>query len=188
MRNLEQITTHEADGFDRLKQDFKDKGNFKDLIGVLTARTQAFEDIAFPMIQSMYIANATGSTLDSIGENVGRTRPVFGDAATDDDVYRVLIYAQIAANTSVGRISDFYNILGALGLSNTKVYQVFPAALTVNYTPNTLTMTCACIRSILESASHPIELDIVQHSGTPFGFLGDSGAFGFGVGELGESA
>lgn len=182
MDNLEHITTHSTDEARRLIDHFKG-GNFETLVEGLGDRWQTLENDLWNMIQGRYIANATGEALQSIGSDVGVTA-----LYTDDNTYRVFVYAKIAENRSNGTRTDLYNILSLLGLGDIKIYDVYPAALTVNYTPNTLTMTCACIRSILESASDPIELDIVQHSGTPFGFLGDSGAFGFGVGELGESA
>lgn len=187
MRGLSYISTHEDDAFDRLKQDFKDKGNFKDLIGVFAARAQAFEDIAYPMIEAMYIANATGKTLEMIGENIGQPRPTYGPAADDDNAYRVLIYAKIAANTSYGTIPDIYNVLGSLGLGSVRVFDVYPASITVNYIPNNLTLTCACVRHILVPATPPIGMDITEHSETPFGFEGDPTAFGFGVGEIGAA-
>lgn len=188
MNGLSYITNHVDQAFDRLKQDFKDVGNFKSLINVFTTRAQAFEDAAFPVIAGRYLANATGYTLDQLGERVGKLRPPYGAAATDDDVYRVLIYAQIAINTSSGTIPDFYNILGALGLKNVRVYPVYPASLTINYTPNSLSLSCGCIRSVLESASHPIAFDLVAHEATgAFGFAGDITASGFDAGKIGES-
>lgn len=187
MRNITQITTHETDGNNRqLSQDYETQ--FASFAGAFFSRIQGLENVAFPLISERYLSNATGATLENIGTLVGMPRPTSGVAATDDDSYRVLVYGKIAANVSYGTKTDVYNIMGALGSTQINVFNVYPAALTVNYIGNAVISDCACIRAILENATSPIELDIVRITETPFGFEGDSTASGFGAGQIGGSA
>jgi hypothetical protein len=127
---------------------------------------------------------ATGWALEQIGTLVGQARA----ANLSDDYYRILVIAQICANVSNGTLSELYNILRSLELTNVDIWEVYPASLTVNYTPNTL-ITPAQIRTVLERATHPISFDItaIQDS-TPFGFEGDFEGFGLDIGTLGDAA
>jgi hypothetical protein len=112
-------------------------------------------------------------------------RPPIGLAATDDNEYRPLIWAKIAANNSYGLVDDLYNVMGALELTDERLYQVYPASITVNFQPSDVIRDWLQLRPILSAAKAPVSLDICAHTATPFGFLGDDSAFGFGVGEIG---
>lgn len=170
------------DGVGLLLSQFRDQGNVSEFIAGFLSEVQAAESAIVPAIEASYIQNATGWALTQIGRLVGVERGLLGDNA-----YRVLIYAKIAANTSYGAIPDIYNVLRSLGLGSVRVYSKYPASITVNYIPNNLTLTCACVRHILESTTPPIAIDISEHSDTPFGFEGDPTAYGWGVGELGKA-
>lgn len=165
---------------------FQRAPRFMALLGVFLSELQLSETAIVESVPARYIQNATGWALEQIGLLVGCERPSSGAAATSDNAYRVLIYGQIAANISYGTEADLFNILRSLQLTNVKIFDVYPAAMTLNYTNNSLTLTCGCIRSILRRATPPIGLDITQHSEAAFGFEGDSDAFGFDDGELGE--
>lgn len=181
MNNLTQITDHSTAEARRLIDHFKG-GNFEELVEGLGGRWQELENALWAIITGRYIANATGETLRNIGTDVGV------DAVyTTDDAYRVLIYAKIAENRSTGARADVYNVLSLLQLEEIKVIDVYPASITVNYIPSPITLTCACIRMILESATLPIAMDITSHGDTGFGFMGDTSAYGFGAGELGSA-
>lgn len=187
MDNIEQITDHEIAGERRLLSQFHGS-QFQTFCGIWFDKIQAIEDVLYPMIQAKYLAYATGQTLEYLGELVGMPRPIGGLAASDDEIYRALIYGKIAANVSWGTKQDIYDIVGALQGTSIKVYNVYPAAVTVNYIASTVIDDCSCIRDILESATHPIEFDITAYTETPFGFSDDSTAYGFDVGEIGEAA
>lgn len=183
MRNISLITDHEAQARAAMTHTFRAKGNFIDFVGAIGARIQFYEDCAFSLIQGRYLSKATGVTLSYLGAGVGMPRPSYGAAATDDDLYRVLIYAKISANISQGTLPDLLNILGALGATNRKIFQIYPASITVNFAASQAVADCACVRDILTSAKQPVALDIAMHSGAGyFGFEGDLNASPLGVG------
>lgn len=182
MKNIELNTGISDEGVSLLLHQFSSHGNAHEFVRAFLSEVQDIENATVPLIAASYLENAQDWTLDQIGKLVGVERGI-----KTNDEYRVFIYAQIAANTSYGTLNDVYNILGALGLGDVKAKNVYPASITVNYIPNNLTLTCACIRMILESATLPIAMDITSHGGTGFGFMGDTSAYGFGVGELGTA-
>lgn len=186
MDNLEHITTMADNGVALLLSQFRAQGNVPDVVRALLGEVQALETAITPAAVEVHLATATGWALEQIGLLVGMPRPTYGDAESDDDVYRVLIYGQIAANVSAGTLPDLYNILRSLKMTGVRLYEVYPATITVNYNGGDSPLTCGCIRSILERATPPIDFDITAYTDTPFGFDGDPSASGFGVGELGE--
>lgn len=186
MRGLTQITDHGEAAFERLPQFFKDGGNFGQAVRVMAERWNRVEQELFNVMIGRYLANATGATLDMIGADVGEERPLTGDAATDDDAYRVLIYGRIGANRSHGTRPDLLRILGSLQVGQPRIYSVYPAAITVNFIPTDLLAGTTYARSILEIAKASVAMDITQHSDSPFVFEGDVSGYGFDAGELGE--
>ena len=190
MKNITQITDHATQAGSRLIDWFKG-GTFQELVEALAGRHQGLEDVTFPLISERYIANATGQTLTNIGSMVGFERT----PGMTDATLRILIYAKIAANTSNGTIPDVYNIMGIVGATNIKVFDVYPAAIEVQYTASQTVSDCGCIRRILEGeddtdggATAPIEIGLTQantESGfLTFGFEGTVGAGGVGVGQI----
>lgn len=186
MDNITYRTGVISDAQALLLSQFRAGSNVPDLLGALLTEAQIFEDNCVPLIESFWLKNATGWVLDQYGNLVGFERPGYGPAYDDDDAFRVLIYGQIAANSSYGTIPDLYQILNTLELGSPYVVDVYPAAITVNF-ENSPIIESSALRNILERATHPIEIDITAHSDTPFGFEGSSIAYGFDVGELGES-
>lgn len=187
MDNLTPSTTIAAEGVALLLSQFRSQGNVPDFLQAFLDEVQAAETAITGPYADLYLATATGWALDQLGELVGMPRPTHGAAATDDAEYRVLIYGQIAANVSHGTLPDLYNILRSLGLTSVRLFEVYPASLTVNYVGTPTVDDCGCVRAILERATPPIELDITSHSEAPFGFEGDRTAYGFDEGELGDS-
>lgn len=188
MMNLTKITDHATAASGRLLQQFQTGGQLQQLVEVIGGRYQSIEDAAYAMIAARYLTDADGATLEHIGDKVGASRPTYGPASTSDDAYRVLIYGKIAELVSYGTIPDLYNLLRALELTNVRIFQIYPASLTINFINNSLTLSCGCIRSILEAATPPVALDISMHGPEPFGFEGDSEAYGFDAGDLGATA
>lgn len=160
---------------------------FMGLLGAFLEEVQELENTITPSIEAFALQNATGWVLNQWGNRVGYPRPAYGPAANSDNSFRVLIYGQIGANTSHGTENDIYNILGALQLTNIRIYDKYPGTMTINYTPNSLTITCACVRSILARATHPVSFDITTHSNGAFGFKGNTLALGWHKGRLGAS-
>jgi len=189
--NAEQITTHVADAIDRLPDQFRriiaPTNNITDLITKLTEKVQELENIIFDMAGHLSLADATGETLERYGELVGQSRPISGLAATDDNVYRGLIYGQIVENTSNGTIEQAIAILLSMLCSDIIITEIPHAAAEIQYTGTPL-FTVSEIREILIRATAPIELDVSFYTATPFGFAGDPTAFGFGIGEIGSTS
>jgi hypothetical protein len=148
---------------------------------------QEAERQAFLLMWAYSVANATGQLLSWIGKLHGEPRPLSGSAATDDNAYRVLIYARIAANTSHGTIPDLYNLLGLLQLQDDRIYEDAPAHVTINFVNNAPVLTCNCVSSIIKAAKLAVTVSITEHTETPFGYEGDANAWGYDIGELGEN-
>lgn len=165
---------------------FQSKPRWSGMLRVVLEEIQTLETAIVQSIAKRFIQNATGWALEQIGELVGMPRPAYGDAATDDDAYRILIYGQIAANQSHGTLPDLYNLLRALQLTNVRLYNL-RGAIVVNYTSTELSETYSFVRGLLERATHPIAFDITSTTSTPFGLLGDDLAYGLGVGHIGAS-
>jgi len=176
-----------ADGQRLLLSQFRNGSNVEDLLGALLAEAQLFEDACIPLIESFWLANATGWVLDQYGKLVGYERPSYGPAYDDDDAFRILIYGQIGANVSYGTLPDLYQILGALQLGSAYIADVYPAAIVVNYEQTQLSAEYDFVRDVLERATHPIEIDITETTASAFGLLGDDTALGLSVGEIGRS-
>lgn len=185
---IDEVTSIESDGINLLLCQFRNSGNVPEFVRAFLREVQTLESAAVRSITARYLMNATGWALEQIGDLVGMPRPVYGDAATDDSKYRILILGQIAANISNGTLPELYNILRSLSLTDVDLFEVYPATITVNYTPNTL-ITPAQVRSVLERATHPIAFDIAARpDGCYLGFEGDLFACGLDSGKLGEAA
>jgi hypothetical protein len=191
MDGLEIRTTVVADGSRLPLSQFRDKPRFAGLLTAILTELQTLETAIVESVEARYLANATGWALDRIGDLVGIERPTYGDATNnpdstaDDDIYRILIRGQIAASVSYGTTPELYQILQALSLTGGQIYDIYPAAISVQYLDSELAITYEFLRDILERATHPIEIDITHLTETPFGFAGDDSALGLGVGHLG---
>lgn len=188
MIDIPEITTYADDAVGRMLQQFQYSPGPEEMLRLLVEPLQEAERQAHVLMWAYSVGNATGQLLSWIGKLHGEPRPTSGMAASDDNSYRVLIYARIAANTSHGTLPDLYNLLRALQLIDVRIYEDARAHLTINYINNSLTLTCNCVSHIIKSAKLPVTISVVQHSASPFGFEGDATAFGFDVGEYGESA
>lgn len=184
MTDITQITDHGAAARLRIYDQFQ-SGDFAALVEARGGRIQGLEDALFPLIEQGQLANATDQTLTDIGAIVGEIRPTTGDAATDDEVYRTLIYARIFANISTGRNANVHQILTALGSETVTVKDLYPMTAIIGYQPSGI-LTGAQIRGIIEKATGPVTLEITEHTARPFGFEGNGLAAGFDAGNLGN--
>ncbi len=188
MKNLTERTNVKEIGLKLPLSQFKKKApNFMALLGIFFDELQLAETAITQGVTKRYIANAEGWALEQWGNLVGMPRPLTGGASTSDSAYRVLVLGQIAANISYGTLPDLYNILGSLGLTSVKIYELYPATLNVNFVNTGQLLAGDYIRDILVKATHPVAFDIVQHTDTPFGFEGCSTSYGFDSGEIGEA-
>jgi hypothetical protein len=180
------ITTHKQDSVNNLIFQFRKESNVKDLIEIDGDRFQELEDSLNDVYNSMIIDLSDTYSLNLIGEMVGIPRPLSGEASTDDNKYRALVKAKIAQNRSHGTITDVYNILGLLGANKIIARDVPHASLKLQISGDLL-LSLSEIITIIKGATAPISLEITEFTSTPFGFLEDPTAYGFGVGELGDS-
>lgn len=70
-----------------------------------TSESQLIEDGLWEIILERLLINAVGVQLDMLGKIVGEPR-----FTTDDDEYRIAIYARIAINVSNGLWEDVYQV------------------------------------------------------------------------------
>ena len=125
---------HVALALKRIPQHLWESDEFKGLVTALAGRIQRLEDNAQAVLIGRYLANATHQTLTYIGNMVGMPRPA---GPEDDDLYRALIYAQIAINTSNGSWPEVLNILGLLNASGIRAVDLRPATMQIEYTGET---------------------------------------------------
>lgn len=189
MKNLTERTNVKEIGLKLPLSQFKKKApNFMALLGIFFDELQLAETAITQGVTKRYIANAEGWALEQWGNLVGMPRPLTGTASTSDPAYRVLVLGQIAANISYGTLPDLYAIMGALQLTQVKIFDLYPASITVNFLGNSIITDTSWVRDILERATHPIQFDITRHTETPLGLAGDLSGYGIGIGEIGEGA
>lgn len=180
----EKITTHEQDAEDNFIFIFRKNSNVKDLI--FGNRIQDLENVINDIYLSRFLDQATDKSLELIGERSGQPRPLSGEASTDDDMYRILIRAKIAANVSIGNFPDIAAVLEALECPYIYIRDLYPAGMLITYSDDLNLLSIAEIKALLVLAKTPVSLVVTRsHSSTPFGFAGNSRASGFDAGKLG---
>lgn len=104
--------------FDRLAE------RLRAFVEAMSGGAQAIEDVAFDLLLSTGIEDATGIMLDRLGRIVGERR-----GGLDDGAYRGFIRVRIRANLSAGSLDDLIAVFqGASGASKVRYYDLFPAA------------------------------------------------------------
>lgn len=99
---------HAASGLARLPQQYRDDPQtaVQKLVAALLSECAPLEAAQQQLLRDCTVDNATGKTLTVIGEFVGRPR----NGVSDDEAYRRLVRAQIAANDSDGLIEQLIAI------------------------------------------------------------------------------
>ncbi len=100
---------HETEMVGRLPVQYR-KIRIEAYARVIASEIQAVEDALFDLLTLRQIDTATDATLTRIGDIVGQPR----DGITDDDVYRRLVRARIAANKSRGTPDDILRVARAV--------------------------------------------------------------------------
>lgn len=186
MENITLKTDHVSEGLSRVISRYRRHPKYMHFLTGILNQVQELENVITPMIEAFYLINATHWVLDQWGIKVGLPRTTLGEISDDD--YRVRIYGKIAENISHGTEYDLFNILGAMGQTQVKIWDVTnPAGMTVNFVNNRLVLSCNCIRYILSRATFAVPLDIVMHEEGAFGLAGDLTAKGLDIGKIGES-
>lgn len=153
------------------------------LVAVIRAAARAFqciEDLAFDLIVSNTVENATGALLDRWGRVVGEAR-----GGLDDEAYRGFVRARMAANVSGGTTDELLSIIASV-TAPAVVQQVdlFPAAFALIVSraqplPDLLRERVRGFVRDLKAAG--VGLTMIEKTGNPFTY--DDGP-GFDVGEL----
>ena len=166
----------------RIPQHLYESAEFRGFIEALAGRWQKLETAAHAVRAARYLANATGQTLTYIGNMVGMPRPA---GPEDDDLYRALIYAQIAINRSNGSWPDLLNILGLLNASGIRAIDLYPATIQIEYTGETY-LDGDRLRTVLTQASAPISINLTYYESAAdaFALAGPGPGLGLGYGEL----
>lgn len=93
---------------------------YEQFLAALVSPVQVLEDTLQAVKIGRLLDYAVGVQLDAIGKIVGRPR----NGLTDDDNYRRVIRAQIAANKSDGLIEDFITVTDLVVYEDDGVYVV----------------------------------------------------------------
>lgn len=182
--SITQITTHVADARARLAQQFQGKANLQKLLDIFSARQQTLEDVFWALIDGRALATATGAALDWIGEMVGAPDRL----GRSDDTYRSIIRAEILINTSHGDAESVYAYLRQIGATYALQRDKGNATLLVQFGGDDILVDGADLRTALERATASVTINIIRRAPSPFfGFRGNPGASGFGVGKLGRA-
>jgi hypothetical protein len=154
------------------------------LISAFTDQVQDLENALYEMILGRALPWATGVTLERIGNMVGRPRPAYGLAATDDRSYRALIYAQIVANTSYGTTEEVYSLMRLIGADQIQIIEPGNYTMVIQYAGDLL-LSASDLMDVLVRATGPVELVVTQYDPSGyFGWVDDPASLSWGEGSL----
>jgi hypothetical protein len=160
---ITQITNHSAQALARLKEQFKDKPKYIDLILSFTNQIQPLEDALWQLLTERAVDTAIGVQLDNLGTIVGEARN--GD--TDDD-YRPRIRARIWVNRASGLTEELIQAVLLLVTdpdAEVEVENQYPAGVVVRLNGVAITETFAdVIFSFLRDAAAAGVRLIFEHS------------------------
>lgn len=177
-----QITTHETDAQGRLVTLYADATKLRALIGIVGARAQSVEDVAWALLTERSIATAVGAQLDQLGGVLGVDR----GTSTDEQI-RIKLYAAIATYRSDGTPETVIGVFKLLTQATTvQMQEVFPAnviltAIAAPYPIGTRTEIREAAEG-LKAAGVSLESVIISGT-TPFVFAGDPDPAGAGFGD-----
>lgn len=126
MSGLQHVTDHEAQGPDKLVQQFKNKPA---IVGVLQAwakQVQALEDQGYELVLQRALESATGVSLDVIGALVGQARE-----GRSDSQYKIWIAGRVLVNKSRGRPPQLIAIASKLCQGPVRFTEFYPAAFVI---------------------------------------------------------
>ena len=105
------VTVHENKAAGNLIERWKTKEGFRALHASYAPEIQEVENALWQVLLSMYVDNASGYSLDALGNRVGEHRQ-----SQNDPDYRVRIKARIVINRSEGRPEDLLLVCRVLGV------------------------------------------------------------------------
>ncbi len=123
-----QINDHEVAALERLLEQYKQSDNLKGILNSFNKQIQEIEDAMFGLFGKLDIMTISGDQLDRIGDIVGQTR-----LGTNDETYRLLIYARIGINNSTGTTEEIINIFTLITQSTiVDLKDLQPAAIQIS--------------------------------------------------------
>jgi len=100
-----QITDHVDAGLGLLLSQYQEKPRISALLTSYLSRVQELDDVAWDVLISRLLDNATGAQLAVLGKIVGQAR-----IEDDDESYRLRIRTRIRANQSLGHPGDIIEV------------------------------------------------------------------------------
>jgi hypothetical protein len=169
--NIVHIGTHSLDAQGRLLEQYKGLSDPQNIIDAFAQQIQAIEDALYQLFTQRWIKTAVGVQLDEIGAIVGIAR-----TSSDDDIYRLEIFAKVVKNVSEGSTEDLISVYKYVTGANIVIFQdIYPANIYIQSDG-----------SLLSGFSNPNPVfDLVQQSasaGVEISYLGlfdGSNAFSF---------
>jgi hypothetical protein len=147
--SIEHKETHVEEIDDLLTEVFKEKPLFKAWLETYINQVQEIEDAFWELYIGRWLANATGTQLDNLGEIVGQER-----GSLDDDDYRVRIRVRIRLNYSSGTDLDIIEVFALLlgaDIPAVRMDEYYPAGLVLVMTEYT-SITPTVLAEVLEEA------------------------------------
>lgn len=118
-----QITTHRADALSRVLTQSRDRPNLTAVLGNLGDMAQAFEDMAYPVLDGRMLDKAEGVQLDGLGQLVGQPRNGQPDAT-----YRLFLAGRVYANSSDSSVETLLALVRQVfGASTAQIVSAFSA-------------------------------------------------------------
>jgi hypothetical protein len=154
---------------------FKDLPNINTMVKIFAAELQEIENESNNLLLFRTLEDASGKQLDNIGEVLGLARQ-----STNDEIYRSFLKIRNVRQTGVGSAESVTSLLKLFtGDENISFYkgEKYQVDVTYDTTCNPASESLSVI-----GAFFPVVTTIraTISSGTPFGFLGDTTALGFG--------
>ncbi len=173
---------HAGEALDLLLEQFKDKSKIEELLNSFSAQIQLVENAYWQLLTERTLANATGTTLDHIGEILNRQR-----GSETDSEYRARLQIQVLIYQSSGTAEDilavFVMVAGAVSIQITEGTEAdFYIEINDPVTEIIGARAAAYLKEL--KAAGVGGLTYWHSSATPFGFDGDPDALGFGDGEF----
>ncbi|UTC25217.1 hypothetical protein P7_027 [Pectobacterium phage vB_PcaM_P7_Pc] len=162
-------------GFDYVPSDiFTGKENFEKTLRILLERLEYIDQKMVELAELRTTLNAEDTILDEIGRQLGIYRN-----GLNDPEYRAVIMILTGNNSKSGTRADIISTLKQLfGDDGVTTYKGENYRLDINIF-NTCVKVTDILPQILDMLPLVTHLRVVENTGYPFGFFGDSQAFGF---------
>lgn len=168
---------------ERLVQQFKESPNINRSLEIYGEELEELQVVFQDLRDNLNLANIEGIVLDEYARIICAPQRTVG---MSDNLYRNVLYAQILINTYKGTSDELLAFFTTLGATGVTYQELGNATVRIQYTGLTpAVFPPSLILTSIRKGTHPITFDISYYTPTPFGFLGNPNAYGFGTGSLG---